>query len=409
MGMKRIGMPIALVTLSLVAGGTRTEAMEVTEIVLYDNLAIPVQPHLHGTDVLYQGFSQGTYRLYVLGTGTGTRTEARNNLLSYVDPLAFGGSHASWITYTSSGVINPIEEGTTTYKVEVLDVASKAVATIVSDTPYKEFLAMDGSSVVWTDYRHSTSTVFPEVYHRSVGGGGMTRLTEASSYKAHVAVDGNRVVWQDYRNAGANRTNADIYLYDPGSETEEAVCMNEAYQAQPDVSGGYVVWQDYRNAGADPENADIYVRDMTTGEETAVCTAPGYQANPGIAGTIVVWQDYRNVGPADSTNVDIYGYDLASKTEFAVTTRPGYQDVPSIHGLRVVWYDVADGALHMATLDPTGIAIPYRRNRGHADGRGIRDSFGYTAAGRRCTIGPNRRDAALPRPSHLFSRSGKVY
>jgi beta propeller repeat protein len=398
---------LGLLLLAFVFG---TAAMEVTTTVLYTNLTIPVQPRLHESTILYQGFSQGTYRLFTLDIGTKARTEVRNNLLAYLHPLAYGGTHAAWIAYSGGGSGGggiPTfggGGGEASYRVDVFAIASKSTTTIPSDDAYKEAIAMDGTSVVWTDYRHSTGTLFPEVYHYALEGGEMSRLSDVSSYKAQVAVDGDHVVWQDYRNAEAGQTNADIYLYDLTAGSEQEVCTNPAYQAQPSVFGDRVVWQDYRNAGADPENADIYLRDLNSGEERSICTAPGYQENPRIYGTIVVWQDYRNVSAADTANVDIYGYDLEAGSEFAITTRAGYQDIPSIHGLRVVWYDVPSKSLYMASLDPTSITVPPRpltprTPAGHATGY-----RSYTAAGRRCVLSPDRHDVVPMRPQHLFRK-----
>jgi beta propeller repeat protein len=357
--------------------------------VLYENLAVAAAPLLYEKTVLYQGFAGGTYRLYLVDVSTGRRAELRNNGTSYLWPIDFGGTRAAWITYSTGsgggGLLKaraadypvgggglPIDTGgggggypipipTAQYRIEAIDVASRTTSTVTSDQSYKDFLAMDKSTVVWTDYRHSTaSDTFNEVYMCSATGQNIARVTNAVSFKAGLDVRGNRIVWQDYRNAGSVAANADIYLFDKSTNSEKAICTNNAYQAQPCIYGDIVVWQDYRNAGANTKNADIYMYNLSTGAEKAVCTNGAYQSHPVVHGDYIVWHDYRNAAAGDTSNADLYMYDLKEGAEKVVTDKPGYQGPASIYGNAAVWYDYTDRSLYFAYLDGT-IAVGSER------------------------------------------------
>ena len=320
---------------------------------LYTNISIPTSPIVYGSNVLYEDFSQGTYRFYTIDIISKTKTEIRNNMTSYIFPYDFGGTHAGWITYTggSGGGGMPVPGGNTSYKIQIINIQSKIVQDVSSDGAFKDFMAMDNQSIVWTDYRHSTTTdTFNEVYLSSITSVNPTRITSTPSYKASGDINGNLIVWQDYRNAGSNSTNADIYLFDRSGGGEREICTNSFYQDHPSVYGTYVVWQDFRNTGSDSKNADIYMLNLITNEETAVCTAPGYQAHPKIFGDYIVWHDYRNVTPQDSLNADIYLYEISTGNEIAVTNKAGYQGPPSIYEKNIVWYDYSENKIYHATI-----------------------------------------------------------
>ncbi len=336
----------------LIAGiHTASEAVSVQEEVLYSEPPSYVEPYLSGNNVLYQASLNGTYRLFLVDTETGSSSEIRNNSTNYLYPLDFAGNHISWMDYSGY-------ETAYTFTPVVFDISSETTSEIKSDNSYKEFPAIDNNAIVWADYSHSTSSdTFNEVYYSEISNIDPVRITSVSSYKASLDIDDNIIVWSDYRNAETDTSNGDIFMYNIETETETNICNNPALQDQPDVHGDYIVWQDYRNTGTEMENTDIYLYDIQSGTEKAVCTAPGYQAHPKVYGNYIVWQDYRNTG-SDTTNADIFMYDIKTEEEIPVTTAPGYQDRPSIYGSYIVWYDYPENTIYIAEIsDSTGISI----------------------------------------------------
>jgi beta propeller repeat protein len=337
---------VSLLLLGTVALDSNAFSVEVEELVT--GIATGTTPVISDKTVLYEDFTLGTYRFYTVDVTTKTKTELRNNQTNYLQPYDFCGTHAGWLTYSKGG--GGGGGGNLSYAVQVIDCSSKTVKDIVSDGTYRDFLAMDNQTIIWTDYRHSTAeSDFNEVYLSPLGAVAEKRITSTPSYKASLDITDNLMVWQDYRNAGTATTNADIYLYNISGGVEQEICTNNAYQDHPSVNGNFVVWSDFRNAGTG-DNADIYLYDLAENRETAVCTAPGYQAYPKVSGDYIVWHDYRNKTALDTGNADIYLYKISTGTELVVTDKPGYQGPPSIYGSKIVWYDYTDGKLYMATI-----------------------------------------------------------
>jgi beta propeller repeat protein len=321
---------------------------------------IATPPLLYDGKVCIEDFVQGSYRLRLVDASSGTAQELRNNVTAYLWPLAYGGTYAAWIGYSTGGGGGGGGSGAggipISYYVQTINAANKTEVKIVENIYYIERLVAAANRVVWTDYRYfTTSDTTIEIYLYDFSSGSERRITSRKGYKSAPYIMGNQIVWQDYRNATQDGKNADIYLYDLSAGQEKTVCTYSAYQDQPSVYNNIVVWQDYRNAGSDQKNADIYMRDLSTGTERAICTAPGYQAYPRIYGNIIVWQDYRNATPSDTSNADIYLYDLATSTEMAVTTKTGYQSEPFFYGSTIVWFDYTDNTIYKAALNITSV------------------------------------------------------
>jgi beta propeller repeat protein len=122
-----------------------------------------------------------------------------------------------------------------------------------------------------------------------------------------VSISGQRVVWSDLRNDSNKECysppwsdtdcNADIYMYDIATDTEQQITTNTKAQTDSVISGNMIVWQDNRNG-----SWDIYVYDLTTGQEQQVSSGPGWNSEeaPDISPFGIIWQDNRN------GNWDIY-------------------------------------------------------------------------------------------------------
>ncbi|MFA4937117.1 MAG: S8 family serine peptidase [Patescibacteria group bacterium] len=126
-----------------------------------------------------------------------------------------------------------------------------------------------------------------------------------------VSTSEQRVVWGDLRNDSNGECysppwsdtdcNADIYMYDIATDTEQQITINTKAQTDPVILGNRIVWQDNRNG-----SWDIYVYDLATGQEQQVTFGPPWNAEtyPAISPYGIVWQDNRN------GNWDIYFSEL---------------------------------------------------------------------------------------------------
>ncbi len=326
--------------------------------VLKNDLTLTAIPYLYEKTVLFQDYSEGFIYLRTVDIESRQVVNIRKNS-KYLYPLAFSGSHVSWIEYTYQIKYGAPKPGSPAqadtlvkYFVKAMNVSDKSESSLTNDTTYKEHIAAYGDKVVWTDYRHFTpgdTTV--EIYLYDFTQKKETRITNAKGYKAFPHIYGNKIVWQDYRNAAPGSNNADIYLYDLQSQTEITVTTNTAFQSQPQVFENLVVWQDYRNAGGDEKNADIYLKDLTSGSEKVICSAPGFQNVQKIFGNYIVWQDYRNA-LSDTLNADLYLYDMSKGEEFPITTKSGYQGEAFLWGNHITWQDYADGFLYLGVISP---------------------------------------------------------
>jgi beta propeller repeat protein len=225
------------------------------------------------------------------------------------------------------------------------------------------FPAIDGSRVVWEDYRNDpnrrwdgTSSDNPDIYIADLTdppGANNTlpsyRLSSTPGQQFNPRISGNLVVWEDWRDG----VQADLYLYDlsldsngngtpnwkepPGTRpdpdpAEMRLTSTPWDEVTPDISGRRVLWVDYRRDDGTGRVSDIYLRDLDTPSATAVATdPPTIRYQPRIDGTKIVWADLR------AGNADIYWLDLATGVSAPIAVCSVSQDVPDISGRRVAY------------------------------------------------------------------------
>jgi len=149
-----------------------------------------------------------------------------------------------------------------------------------------------------------------------------------------VAIDGSTIVWTDMRHADMDVAshagndaayNNEIYAYDLNTGEERRLTASPKNDQSPDISGNTVTWlrqEDY-------QKADIFAFDLESGLEIQVSHS-GYAAfSPSIYGDKIVWTDARS-SDGNTTNdvvingqgpsADIYLYDLETETETRLTT-----------------------------------------------------------------------------------------
>jgi len=194
--------------------------------------------------------------------------------------------------------------------------------------------------IVWEEWTHGRS----EVRSYALDSGSLSSLAPSNYPRASPDTAGEYIV---YEQTGGSVTtssskNANIYVYDSITHSEQAVAPYAANQYAPAVSGRYVVWQDWRTGVP-----NIYLADLRGGSVMPISSSHTDQLFPAISGTYVVWEDWRN------GNADIYLYDIATGTERQLTQGPGNKQKPRISGNIVVWQDdrARSSSIYALTLD----------------------------------------------------------
>lgn len=338
-----------------------------------------------GTPVL-QLPAQGTLPYYI-------SYGYNQNHLAYVQYESGGGSGGGALGKTSGVAGGPGGSSVLYYR----DLGTGATRQLVTNTDFKEMVWVGGSTVVWIDYRYLTSTgqdsVNSEVYAYDLTRGQEIRITQDHAYQERAFTDGASVVWVDFT-LGYGR----VFHRSIASGSPSEVAPRQSSRYNPRVLADRVVYEDYRSAGADPTNADIYMTDMSSGVEQALCAAPRYQGAPYLAPAFAVWEDYRNAGQ-DSTNADIYGWSFAAQREFALVVAPGYQGHPVVNGDTLVYVSQEGGQLYLKTMQVVPSMGVARVLPGSTRLAGNADNTSFSLDGRRAGDVEWRRPAGGVRVS----------
>lgn len=231
--------------------------------------------------------------------------------------------------------------------------------------------AVDGSLVVWEDYRHDEDSLGSDVYMRDMSGGDEVELAGGRGDQESPAVSDRYIVWVDGRTIYARERvtgdtitvakgsgdrfdpavcgdlvtwsdmrsgNSDIYARRLPSGSEMAIATTTATEGFPDCDEGRIVYM-----RATTERADIYLHDTATGQTSLVSATQLHEWRPAISDDIVVWQTW----PV-SQGIDIRGKDLATGTDLVISDDPDDQTAPDVSGVFVVYVDKQHGALDIA-------------------------------------------------------------
>ena len=133
-------------------------------------------------------------------------------------------------------------------------------------------------------------------------------------------IDGNLVAWQQDGKVCWQ------ILGGASSCIESSVYSDE--NPSPMVSNGRIVWADYRNG-----NADIYLYDVNTGSEQDIYVGPGEQTEPFMDGDRVVWEDFQN----DTS--EIMAYNLATSQSLQISDDSNLDFSPSVGGNWVAYLE----------------------------------------------------------------------
>jgi beta propeller repeat protein len=220
---------------------------------------------------------------------------------------------------------------------------------------YKEFIAVNNTGVLWTDFgpvselvntsissgsgtggggggggggiytpTSSSSTIYNRILFKTFNGS-VTELSGSTSYKARPQLSSTHATWNEYF-PGSNI--AHIVLFDLNSHTESIISSSINHADRPRIESDYVVWEEYEGS-----NVKIMAYRISTQQTLTICSQNGFRTNPDILGNIIVWEDQRD------GNGDIYGYDLITGTEFSIITGLGHSGLPRLTADRIIWIE----------------------------------------------------------------------
>ncbi len=249
--------------------------------------------------------------------------------------------------------------------------------------PWHPQLAIDGTTVVWSDRREGDPTRDFQIYTYDLETQVETRIGPIGRTfgRGHYypSIDGDRIAWQgggsrvmtartdgsDLRMVGggggtlpdvagdlviwtSGSAGASLYATDLVSGSTQLIHQFSPLQNPrgPVTDGRYVAWS-MRDLTSGHNVVSIMAYDLLTGEMTTILDhtgSPEHRSNVAISDGIVVWEDWRNnTESVNRLDLDVWAYDLATGRSFPVAAGPGSQHEPWIDGDRVVWINESGG------------------------------------------------------------------
>ncbi|MDO8872701.1 MAG: hypothetical protein Q7V05_08245 [Methanoregula sp.] len=274
------------------------------------------------------------HNIYLYNFTTGTETlvssvlqdgKARNATMWGEHPVAISGNRIVW---------------TTDMGIRLYDITTGRQSTPVGNSEdFRNHLVyhypgISGDTIAWTQKPAGASPA-PDIIAYNLTTGKKIVVSHGAWDKTGIRIDGSRIVWEDYRN---DRTARDIYLYDLATGEERVICNRTGPQSEPKISGNRIVWSDRRD-----QNFDVYLFDIATGEEMVIATGIKEQEAADISGDRIIWMEWPSMllyNPYDESN-RLMMYDISTGKEYQIL-----KDVPGIFapvssGNRIIFMDLA--------------------------------------------------------------------
>jgi len=239
------------------------------------------------------------------------------------------------------------------YDIFLLDLDTNEITQLTDEEHAQMSPLIYGDTVVWVDNRHQTSEQYPfpfDIYAYDLKTGQETRVTKNTTVEVYnqLAIDGSTIVWTDNRHADMDAAsqagndsvyNNEIYAYDLETGKERRLTTSLKNDRFPDISGNTVAWLRQE----DFKKANIFSYDMESGLETQVSNS-GYAAHsPSIYEKKIAWTDARSSNGNITNDVvingqgpgaDIYLYNLETQTEIKLTSTGNWNvwQSPVIYG-----------------------------------------------------------------------------
>jgi beta propeller repeat protein len=271
--------------------------------------------------------------LYNFTTGTETLVssalqdgKARNATMWSVNPVAISGNRIVWITAMG---------------IHMYDITTGKQSTLIENSEDDEshlvflYPGISGDTIVWTEQQFAAASHKPDIIAYNLTTGKQIIVSHGDWDKTGIRIDGSRIVWEDYRKDGISR---DIYLYDLTTGKERVICNATGPQGEPKISGDRIVWSDRRD-----QNWDVYLYDIATGEERVIATGLKEQEAADISGNRIIWMEWPSMflyNPYDESN-RLMMYDISSGKEYQVLKDIPNMFAPAIYGNRIIFMDLA--------------------------------------------------------------------
>ena len=311
------------------------------------------------------GISADVHNIYLYNFTTGTETlissllqdgTPKNATMWGEHPVAISGNRIVW---------------TTDMGIRMYDITTGKQSTIIKnsdDFSHLVFLypGISGDTIVWTEQKFAAGSHTPDIIAYNLTTGKKIIVSSGAWDKTGLRIDGSRIVWEDYRSGGASR---DIYLYDLATGKEQAISTSVGIQAEPEISGDRIVWSDRRN-----QNWDVYLYDIATGEERVIATGINEQEAADISGNRIIWMEWPSLllyNPYDEGN-RLMMYDISTGKEYQVLKDIPGMFAPAMYGNRIIFMDLAHipadqrdeprqdpmQEISLFTLDPGSFPLP---------------------------------------------------
>jgi len=280
------------------------------------------------------GVEAEVHNIYLYNFTTGTETlvssvlqdgKARNATMWGEHPVAISGNRIVW---------------TTDMGIRLYDITTGKQSPIIENSDdYQSHLVyhypgISGDIIVWTQKPAGASPT-PDIIAYNLTSGEKIVVSHGAWDKTGIRIDGSRIVWEDYRKDGISR---DIYLYDLATGKEIVICNATGPQAEPKISGNRIVWSDRRD-----QNFDVYQYDIATGKETVIATGIKEQEAADISGDLIIWMEWPSMllyNPYNESN-RLMMYDLSAGKEYQVLKDVPGIFAPAISGNRIIFMDLA--------------------------------------------------------------------
>jgi beta propeller repeat protein len=156
--------------------------------------------------------------------------------------------------------------------------------------------------------------------------GGASSCIESSVYSEEnpsPMVSNGRIVWADWRNG-----NADIYLYDVNTGSEQDIYVGPGEQTEPFMDGDWVVWEDFQN-----DTSEIMAYNLATGQSLQISDDSNLDFSPSGGGNWVAYLENTGI------NInDVWLYNLGTGQRLLLDGGNSLSwGTPHIEGNLVVW------------------------------------------------------------------------
>jgi TolB protein len=309
---------------AMVGAAPAAHGSTVQEIQITNSTTDQFDPAVSRGKIAWTDMRNGNPDIYVYDVATGVETQVVS------DPAAQVLADLDGTTVVYTDYRNLDGSGNPQADIYVYDLTTGKETRVTTDLKDQLDPAISGTRLVWDDRRSGSL----DIWGGNTDGTGEVLVTNAANPQDRPRISGNVAVWEDLRNG-----NYDVYGYDFTTHAELAIATGASNASRPDIDGNHVVYQDDRNG-----NLDIYLYDLVTHVETRLTTEAHDQRNPRISGNAVVWEDLRNV------DIDLYGFDLATMTEHPVATGPSNQYLHDIDGPDIAFTDDRNGNLDIYLL-----------------------------------------------------------